>query len=149
MNALEYYYANKSNPDFVEKYRVRAAIRYKNFTEEQKAQHRERNRMYKAANPDKFAGYERKRRALKNSLEHSEYTIEDVLNKYGSICYICQKEIDLSAPSRTGRKGWEKGLHIDHYVAIANGGADTLENVRPSHGLCNTIKNKRNVEEMI
>jgi len=31
-------------------------------------------------------------------------------------------------------------LHIDHLVPLAKGGSDTLENVRPAHGICNLRK---------
>ena len=34
----------------------------------------------------------------------------------------------------------ESGLHIEHFIDIALGGPDTLENVRPSHAWCNLTK---------
>jgi len=50
----------------------------------------------------------------------------------------------LLANRSPGKNGWEYSLHIDHFIAIANGGQDTLENVRPSHGICNVKKGARN-----
>lgn len=68
------------------------------------------------------------------------YTDLEVLNRYGSDCYLCSKAIDLNAPRRTGMPGWQNGLHIDHLVPVSMGGLDSIENVRPAHGLCNLKK---------
>ena len=76
----------------------------------------------------------------RNNTEPGNYSDADVLSKYGLDCHICQTPIDLNAPRRVGRDGWEKGLHIDHVYPLSKGGLDTLENVRPSHGQCNVIK---------
>ena len=82
----------------------------------------------------------RKRRAAKRKGLHIPYTTDQVLEKYGVNCYLCGKPIDLKAPRWTAKEGWEAGLHIDHVIRIADGGADSLENVRPTHGLCNLKK---------
>lgn len=82
----------------------------------------------------------RKRRAGIN--EKSPYTEEQVLAAYGNECYLCNNPIDLSAPRWTAKPGWQNGLHIDHLIPVSKGGPDTLENVRPTHGLCNTTKNR-------
>jgi len=71
---------------------------------------------------------------------HSPYTEKEVLDLYGTNCHICNEQIDLTANRRVGDEGWAKSLHIDHVIPILRGGADTLENVRPSHGLCNIAK---------
>lgn len=104
---------------------------------------REDQKTYKQNNKDKQNGYERKRRALKKNNAHEFYTENDVLVEYGNYCYLCNNQIDLDASRKVGKPGWEKGLHIDHVIAIANGGPDTLANVRPSHGLCNLSKNAK------
>lgn len=80
----------------------------------------------------------RRSKALGNGV--SKYTESEVLEKYGSDCHICQTPIDLKANRQVGKPGWKKGLHIDHLVPILRGGPDSLENVRPAHGLCNTSK---------
>ena len=56
---------------------------------------------------------------------------------------MCKIEINMNAPRLVGQPGWEQGLHIEHYIDIALGGPDTLENVRPSHAICNLTKNPR------
>jgi 5-methylcytosine-specific restriction endonuclease McrA len=68
------------------------------------------------------------------------YSDQDVLNLYGTDCHICNEPIDLNAQRQCGKEGWERALHIDHVIPLSKGGADTLENVKPSHGYCNIVK---------
>jgi len=85
----------------------------------------------------------RARRArLKNNITIA-YTESQVISTYGTNCNICGLEIDFLAPRQVGKRGWEKGLHIDHLLPIAKGGSDTLNNVRPTHGLCNLKKSAK------
>jgi hypothetical protein len=86
---------------------------------------------------------ENKRRSLIQNNGFEKYTEDEMISKYGTICYLCNKEIDLNAPRKSGKPGWEMSLWTDHVIAISNGGADTLENVRPSHGLCNSNKSNK------
>lgn len=81
-----------------------------------------------------------KRRALELNNQHQFYTEQQVLDMYGTCCYLCDKEIDLTAPRQSGAQGWETSLHIDHLVPISKGGSDSLDNVRPTHGQCNLKK---------
>ena len=84
----------------------------------------------------------RKRRARKRNCLTASYTEKQIVELYGTVCYICGLEIDFSAPRQTGRLGWQKGLHIEHVIDIALGGPDTIENVRPSHAICNLTKSR-------
>ena len=113
----------------------------KKYRENNKEKERLRHKLYKQNNKEKHAESERRRRAKKRNSGIEYYTTKQVLEKYGTICYLCGLEIDLNAERRPGRKGWEKGLHIDHVLEISKGGPDTLENVRPAHGLCNLERN--------
>jgi DNA-nicking Smr family endonuclease len=79
----------------------------------------------------------RTRRATMQNVYAEKYSTHDVLDMYGTCCHLCGEEVDLLAPRRVGAEGWQLGLHIDHVIQIAHGGPDTLENVRPAHGLCN------------
>ena len=128
----EYYHLNKE--------RMRA--HFKRYRDENIEKERERKKIYKEQNKEKFAGYERKRRALKRDSVHIFYSTEEVLEKWGSDCYICSLPIDLNAERKTGKEGWEQSLHIDHVISLVNGGEDTIENVKPTHGICNSKKNK-------
>ena len=87
------------------------------------------------------AAVARSRRARIRNLDSDSHTTTDVLAKYGTVCYLCNEEIDLLAPRGVGRKpGWEIGLHIEHLLPLRLGGSNTIENVRPAHGLCNLQK---------
>jgi len=81
-----------------------------------------------------------KRRAQKLNNIHESYNEFQVIEVYGTKCHICNEEIDLNASRRAGRGDWENGLHIDHLIPMSKDGPDTLENVRPSHGICNLQK---------
>jgi hypothetical protein len=100
----------------------------------------EKNKNWDKNNPDRKRSHARKRRALKNNAASDKYLDLDILSKYGSDCYLCKNAIDLSAPRSIGSKGWESSFHIEHVIPLSKGGNDTIENVRPSHGLCNLRK---------
>lgn len=93
--------------------------------------------------PEKVRELSRKRRAQKINNGFEKYAESEVLELYGTNCYLCNTQIDMDASRRCGDPGWEKGLHIEHVVNIALGGPDTLDNVRPSHALCNLTKKPR------
>jgi 5-methylcytosine-specific restriction endonuclease McrA len=82
-------------------------------------------------------------KVLETTPKYSYYSANTVLAKYGTTCHLCNKEIDITAPRKSGTPGWENGLHIDHVVPLSKGGQDTLKNVRPSHGWCNLSKNNK------
>jgi 5-methylcytosine-specific restriction endonuclease McrA len=43
-------------------------------------------------------------------------------------------------PATFDKRYWQNGLHIDHVIPIAKGGADILDNLKPSHAICNISK---------
>ena len=88
-----------------------------------------------------------RRKALLRGNKFDIYTMEQVLDLYGITCYLCDKAIDMDSPRNCIGNRWEFGLHIDHLIPISKGGADTLENVRPTHALCNINKGARNAEK--
>lgn len=106
---------------------------------------KEKRDQFRKNNPDSVKSFNNARRAYKNNAKHEKYNISDVINFYGTVCYICSNEIDFSAPRRVGLKGWEQGLHIDHVIPISKGGDDILENIRPTHGKCNISKGSSSI----
>ena len=107
---------------------------------------RNQNRsIYRKKYPEAQRSIERKRRAQKLENVFGVYTEKEILSFYGSDCHLCYKKIDLDASRWIGRGNWEYGLHIDHVIPISKGGPDTLENVRPSHALCNIKKGNRGI----
>ncbi len=106
------------------------------------------NKAWRALNPENERARSNKYRALKLGNEHSAYTEKQVLETYGTDCNICNLPIDLNIARQCGIPGWQNGLHIDHLIPISKGGPDTLDNVRPTHGLCNITKNNKEQYEV-
>ena len=88
----------------------------------------------------KYPEVSRRNKLIRKNKENFKVKIYkdlDVLSLYGTNCHICLKPINLNAPRKTGKPGWQNGLHIDHLLPISLGGLDTIENVRPAHAVCN------------
>lgn len=115
----------------------------KNTNSQYKEKQNASARKWAIYNPDAKRRSEAKRRSLKIGNGHSEYTEVDVLNTYGLSCHLCGVDVDLSASRLAGRGNWKYGLNLDHVIPVSKGGSDTLENVRPSHVLCNIKKGNR------
>ena len=99
------------------------------------------HKKYNALNPHKTREGARRRRARIRKVETRPYSEAQVLEKYGLLCHICGVTIDVEAPRKQSKgDAWHMGLHIDHLVPISSGGGDTLDNVRPSHAICNLRK---------
>lgn len=60
-----------------------------------------------------------------------------VLERDGMVCHLCGRPIDRG------------DLHFDHVVPLARGGAHHVDNVKPSHALCNLRKGTKLVEELV
>lgn len=81
----------------------------------------------------------RERRLLKQNAREARKLanfVEDVhslvvLERDDGVCGICGKDVDPT------------DFHVDHIVAIANGGEHSYANVQTAHPLCNTVKGAR------
>ena len=93
---------------------------------------------WKKNNRDKVRSNSRKRHALKMGASHEPYTEEQVLKTYGNICHICLSEIDLSLNRRD-----PMGFQFDHVIPLAKNGNDNINNVKPSHAVCNQRKSDK------
>ena len=102
-----------------------------------------RKKKWAENNPDKVRAKSNRRRAAKLNAVSEFYTVEQVIKIYGSCCHICNSAIDLDAPRTTQKKNWEKGLQLDHVIPLSRGGSDTLDNIRPSHAICNIKKGNK------
>lgn len=113
--------------------RVYSKIRYQKNGASRQAKSRARNL-------DKVRARERAKNRRRRASQSVPYNELQVIATYGANCNICGLAIDFMAPRKCGVPGWEIGLHIDHLIPVSKGGADILENVRPTHGLCNLQK---------
>lgn len=137
----------KENPKKVKKYYYKSKKRVIKDLDLHRQKNKEYNYKYRKKNPEKLREIwrqkDRTRRAKIKQNGYEKYTESQVLERYGLNCHICNEHIDMNATRLIGQPGWEQSLHIEHYVDIALGGPDTLENVRPSHAKCNLTKKPR------
>ena len=126
-----------------EKNKEAIALRNRAYNENNKSKIKKIRKKWLEKNPNIGREYIARRKARLRGAKVEKYTTEQVLTTYGTDCYLCNKPIDLKAPRRVGKKGWQHALHIDHVIPLSKGGDDILSNVRPAHGLCNMRKHAK------
>lgn len=89
----------------------------------------------------------RKQMAIWRGVHHEDWTEKQLIETYGSNCYICHKPIDLTLP-RQG-EGSMESLWPDHVIPTSRGGENTIRNVRPCHRRCNQDKSNLTYEEYL
>jgi 5-methylcytosine-specific restriction endonuclease McrA len=146
---LEYFYKNsKGRPGLKstckECYRAdrldRLAKMDPEFRRQMKKAEQQRNRhTYRAAT--------RKQLALRRGVHHEDWTEKQLIETYGSNCYLCNEPIDLTLP-RKG-EGSMESLWPDHVIPTSRGGENTIRNVRPCHRKCNQDKFNLTYEEYL
>jgi 5-methylcytosine-specific restriction endonuclease McrA len=60
-----------------------------------------------------------------------------LVDRYGNECFYCHKPMTM------------KQITIDHYMPLAKGGQDVIENYRLAHYACNQLKADLTPEEFI
>jgi hypothetical protein len=98
-------------------------------------------------NPHIYRQATRKIVARKRGVVHEDWTEKQLIDTYGSDCYICSKPIDFDAPKRG--IGSDYSFWPDHMTPTSRGGSNTIENVRPCHRKCNQNKYTMTYEEYI
>jgi len=104
---------------------------------------------YRAANKDWYKRNPHKRppknrdRIRSTGAKRSYYTRQQIFDRDGYDCYLCNTPVDLTATHVQGRPGWETYPHIEHVVPLSLGGDDTLSNVKIAHAKCNIDKGTR------
>jgi len=98
-------------------------------------------------NPHIYRQAQRKIVARKRGVVHEDWTEKQLIDTYGSDCYICSKPIDFDAPKRG--IGSDYSFWPDHMTPTSRGGSNTIENVRPCHRKCNQNKHTMTYEEYI
>lgn len=135
---------HKKRMDYQRNWRLKNLEKYRESARklywENPEKYRERRKQYSINHPEIDRANNRKRKAKLHQVVSEPYTTDEVLLRYGSDCYLCNEPIDLDAPRWTALIGWERGLHLDHVIPLSKNGANTIDNVRPTHGLCNIKK---------
>lgn len=126
----KYYQANKNK---LKKYRSDHYFKNREKRLEQVRAWTENNR-------ELVTEYGHRRRVRIRGGLNDKHTLADVIAKYGTDCHLCGEPIDMDAPRKCGTPGWELSFHKDHVIPISRGGDNTIDNVRPSHGICNLKK---------
>ena len=98
-------------------------------------------------NRDKRRAIRRRERAKEAGVLTDNWTDEQLLETYGTDCYLCNKAIDFDAPKKG--IGSEKSFWPDHLTPMSKGGDNVLANVRPCHRKCNETKGRKTYEEFM
>lgn len=117
------------NPDKVREYRAREyqnnreryAANSAKWTENNRAVVRQTKRRYKV---------KRKAWELNGSFTQAEWN--GLLDKYGHICLSCRRD-DIP-------------LTQDHVIPLSKGGSNTIENIQPLCGPCNSSKHTKTID---
>jgi hypothetical protein len=81
--------------------------------------------------------YKAKRRAKGRDVISAPVSLADVIKAHGKRCHLCGKAVDINTANQP------KSATMDHVVPLALGGWHDLNNLRPAHQLCNSIKGAR------
>jgi len=100
----------------------------KQYKQDNKEQILEYNKQWQKDNKELVNAKNAKRRAIKRGVTVENFTAQDVLDMWGTVCHICFDPIDLN--------DW----HMDHVYPLSKGGEHSLNNVKPSHPKCNMVK---------
>jgi len=120
-------------------------IELQEYTYNNRDKERSRKKAWRQDNVEWQRDYYRrkshKRRAQKRSNLHEPWKESEVLAIHGTNCYLCNKPIDMNAPRVAGTgDNWENGLQMEHIIPSSKNGPDIIDNIKPSHVLCNLIK---------
>ncbi len=91
---------------------------------------RAKNNAYRAANPEKMAVWDKRKRALRRGAPRIKYTAAQLAAKiayWGNKCWMCGGPVES----------------IDHVKPVTKGGWDALCNLRPACSSCNSSKRNK------
>ena len=128
------------NRRYYKKNKAKENARRHKYYRENKEFSKEFIQKWRDNNPGIVRAAANRRRARKQNAVSDSWTEAQALELYGKTCHICNKKIDMKASRRAGYGNWEKGLHFDHVVPLSKGGSNTIDNIRPSHAICNIVK---------
>ena len=89
----------------------------------------------------------RRHKALKAGIKHEDYTEQDIIDTYGTNCYLCNLPVDYTAPKQGN--GSDYSSWPDHVIPTSRGGENTIENIRTCHKKCNYDKRNMTYDEYV
>lgn len=132
----EWHAAHKDDPELKRRHSARGKADYLKNKDRIRAKHKE----WLKRNPGYTAAVKHRRRLIENAsknLATIKAWMKSVKSKSKAVCYYCQKTI----PS--------KGLHFDHIIALANGGAHDVSNLCVSCPRCNLTKQDKEISAWV
>ncbi|SRR6266704_707158 len=140
---IAYVVESHRTPEYKERHRqeyLRNKDKRAAYYVENKETYRATGRAWRKANPEKARASHIRRKAhrVNATVEPTEYKV--IIERDGYWCYICGKDIDPSAKSRSSA-----GLTFDHIIPLQPRlgepqGVHSEENIRPAHHSCNVRK---------
>ena len=106
-----------------------------------KQKHVEYAKEYRGNNLDIRREHEQRRRAKKKGVVIEKFTNEEIYERDGYICNICDAPID-----RTLKHPDPMSVSLDHVVPLDKGGSHTRDNVHTTHLHCNLRKGVKSLE---
>ncbi len=106
------------------------------------AYRRRKRKEWGVKNKDKIKRYKqlyhcRRRASGWPTLADIQLVYEDNIKQYGTLtCYLCNKVVNFGKDS------------IDHIIPVFSGGSNERSNLAIAHRVCNSIKNKRRLEDV-
>ena len=135
----DYYRCKENNGTACETCLTKAAEYRRQQVAKDPEKFKRQEKEWKRRNPHKKVTNSRDR-AKKRGIEYKYYTRQQIFDRDGYDCYLCNTPVDLTAPHVQGQPGWETYPHIEHVIPLSKGGVDTLENVKIAHAKCNIDK---------
>lgn len=102
-----------------------------------------RSKMHELCSKHYAGVLENIRRARKAGSEVETFTLLDVVARDGSICIVCDGDVDMSL-----KRPHPQSPELDHIIPIAAGGPHTLANAGLAHALCNNRKGTKSLREI-
>ena len=84
------------------------------------------------------------------SKRRSRYPLEKLIQKERNICHICNKKCDSTDFTYVNGsfKAGHKYPTRDHLVPLSKGGANTIDNLKLAHYICNCLRQDTIIAEL-
>lgn len=146
----EYQKANKDELSkrqkiYYQENKERLASYRKEWREKNPEREAEYSRISRQRNPERERYHTLRRIARLKELPTDNHTSDCITREHGTICYLCETEVDINLP-----KGTPASPQIDHVIPLSNSSSPghVISNTRWTHARCNMSKGARKVSEL-